>query len=101
MNQPTYAEPKHKSQADRILALLRHQGLRDAGRTQDGGWVKLTAILALGIASHTRRIFELRKTWNIEMREKWVDRERHIEYRLAGRKEQAEEIPCPMPRQRA
>ena len=67
----------HTSQAQRILNLLREY---------EGNWLPLPEILALGIASHTRRIFELRKKWVIEMREEWVGQQRQTAYRLLGEK---------------
>lgn len=40
-------------------------------------------LLRLGIASHTRRIHELRKAGhNIEMRDEYVGGQRHTSYRL-------------------
>jgi len=65
-------------QCERILRLLR---------SYEGRWVPLPELLALGCASHTRRIFELRKTHNIEMKEEWVGQSRHTAYRLVEQKE--------------
>jgi hypothetical protein len=61
------------AQCERILRLLR---------SYEGRWVPLPELLSLGCASHTRRIFELRKTHNIEMKEEWVGQSRHTSYRL-------------------
>jgi len=62
------------TQCDRILALLQaHQGY----------WVGLFRIMQLHIASHTRRIHELRKMGHvIEMKSHFIGRQRLVEYRL-------------------
>ena len=61
-----------ESQALRILALLRSRE-----------WVTLPEIMDLRIASHTRRIHELRKAGhNIEMEIERVGTARHSKYRL-------------------
>jgi hypothetical protein len=67
----------YQPQAQRILNLLREY---------EGNWCPLPEIMRLGIASHTRRLFELRKRFIIEMREEWVGHERHTAYRLVGEK---------------
>ena len=74
----------HQKQADRILALL--QSTFYAYNPDRFDWVPLPDILALGIASHTRRIFELRKEWIIELRDERVDGQRRTSYRLCGRR---------------
>jgi len=62
-----------ENQAQRILMLLKHAN----------DWVSLPRILELGIASHTRRIHELRKAGhNIEMEDLWEGRQRRVWYRL-------------------
>jgi Helix-turn-helix domain len=69
----------HQTQRDRILRLLEIQ--------PSGNWVPLPAILSLGIASHTRRIHELRKVGHeIEM-QSWYSgpNNRHTAYRLVKR----------------
>jgi hypothetical protein len=64
----------YKAQADRLLEFFKAR----AGR-----WVPLPDILALGMASHTRRIHELRKDgWAIEMKSTRVGQARHTEYML-------------------
>ena len=63
-----------KSQADRILTLLD---------TYNGEWVALPRIMGLGIASHTRRISDLRKRGlNVECRKEWIDGQLHTAYRI-------------------
>jgi hypothetical protein len=63
-------------QAQRILGLLEMCAER-------GQWCSLPQIMSLGIACHTRRIFELRKAGHvIELKDEWVGRERHVAYRL-------------------
>lgn len=48
-----------------------------------GNWVSLPQIMKLGIASHTRRIHELRKAGHIiEKREQYQGHSRHVWYRL-------------------
>jgi hypothetical protein len=48
-----------------------------------GEWVPLPRILDLRIASHTRRIHELRKAGvSVEMHSFWFEGERRTEYRL-------------------
>ena len=61
-----------KKQSDRILELL-----------SCGYWITLPEIMALHIASHTRRIHELRKAGHvIERRDYWSGSSRHVFYRL-------------------
>lgn len=70
-----------KSQCDRILALLREA--KRWAVAEDEGWVPLPNIMRLGIASHTRRIHELRERgFEIAMRDEWTGRERHTAYKL-------------------
>jgi hypothetical protein len=68
---------KRQSQADRIRQLLeKYAHVPDR-------YVTLPMILNLGIASHTRRIHELRKAgYNIEMIESYADGQRRTAYRL-------------------
>lgn len=67
-----------QSQCERILNLLKAQD-REIG----SGWVSLKAILGLGIASHTRRIHELRTAGHqIEMEDVWEGKQRRVWYRL-------------------
>ena len=67
---------ERQTQANRILALLQ---------AHKGEWVGLPKIQLLFIASHTRRIHELRADgWIIELQDTWVGRERHTSYRLRG-----------------
>jgi Helix-turn-helix domain len=62
------------AQCERILRLLR---------SYEGRFVPLPEILNLRIASHTRRIHELRKAGhNIEMHRELVDGQTHTAYRL-------------------
>jgi Helix-turn-helix domain len=75
---------ERQKQADRILALLQ------AKEHCTYPWVELPDILSLRIASHTRRIYELRQDgWIIEMQDNWTryedHSERHTRYRLLGR----------------
>ena len=70
-----------QTQRARLLALLQSHGYCG----QDG-WVPLPWILKLGIACHTRRIHELRKEWEIELRDEWVGGQRRTAYRLLSRK---------------
>jgi hypothetical protein len=66
---------EHKKQADRILELLqKHRG----------EFVPLPVIMRLGIASHTRRLHELRKEWVIEIQDIRAGGERHTAYKLVG-----------------
>jgi hypothetical protein len=67
----TVSEKQH--QGERILRLLR---------SYEGNWCPLPEILDLRIASHTRRIHELRKKYCIDMRDEWVDGHRYVWYRL-------------------
>ena len=68
---------ERQKQADRILALLQ---------ANQGREVSLPAIMSLGIASHTRRIFELREQgYLIEKSERYVGHQRHVSYTLRGR----------------
>jgi len=63
---------KRVTQAERILDLLESAN----------GWVSLPRILELGIASHTRRIHELRRAGHVILkRELWVGRNRRVWYR--------------------
>jgi helix-turn-helix protein len=65
---------ERKSQCDRILRLLR---------SYEGRFVPLPEILDLRIASHTRRIHELRKIgYDIEMHREVVNGQTHTAYRL-------------------
>jgi hypothetical protein len=65
---------EHHFQCERILKLLESYA---------PNFVPLPEILDLRIASHTRRIHELRKAGHvIEMREHREGMERHTEYRL-------------------
>jgi Helix-turn-helix domain len=76
---------KRASQADRILKLLQYYscGQEASPLRQNYSWVSLTLIMQLGIASHTRRIHELRKAGHvIELRDKWVNGQRRTAYRL-------------------
>lgn len=73
-------ENRRQSQADKILALLEEANHRSG--VWGDGWVTLPQILSLRIASHSRRIFELRKTHAIEMRDEYVNGERRTAYRL-------------------
>ena len=67
----------HASQSQRILRLLEQRQ-----------WVSLPEILALGIASHTRRLSDLREGgYEIECESTWKGRERHTRYRLKGQRE--------------
>lgn len=85
---------KRKTQCDRLLALLNSKALRtlegEIIRKSDGSaywdWAALPEIMQLGIASHTRRIHELRKDWIIVKREEYVKGQRRTAYRLVGRK---------------
>lgn len=62
------------TQRDRILQLLR-----DA----NGDWVSLPAILSLGCAQYSVRIFELRRQGHaIQNRTKVIDGRRHSWFRL-------------------
>lgn len=70
--------PKRQGQCDRILALLRSKP-----------YVTLPEILNLRIASHTRRIQELRKAgYVIEIELTHINGEVHSAYKLLGE-------PCP------
>ena len=63
-----------KSQCDRILALITSYG--EFG-------CPLPEIMKLGIASHTRRVSDLRKQqFDIRCETEWVDGVRHSRYRL-------------------
>jgi hypothetical protein len=63
-----------QTQCDRILFLLQ---------AAEGRWVGLFRIMQLHIASHTRRIHELRKDGHvIEMQSHFIGRQRLVEYRL-------------------
>jgi len=77
-----------QTQRARLLALLQSHGFSYSPKPRYG-WVALPEIMALGIASHTRRIHELRKEWDIELRDEWVGGQRRTAYRLLGRKETA------------
>ena len=71
----------HSKQADRILRLLESQ--LDNPGSFNHEWVPLPKILSLGIASHTRRVSDLRKQGHkIECRSQWVDGQRRTAYRL-------------------
>lgn len=73
---------KRKYQAERILDLLSGY-LCDCSLSFTDGWVKLPAIMRLGIACHTRRIHELRKAGRcIEIRKEYVDGQLKTSYRL-------------------
>jgi hypothetical protein len=62
------------AQCERILRLLRRY---------EGNWVPLPEIMSLKIASHTRRIHELRKSGHaIELRRESVNGQTHTAYRL-------------------
>lgn len=64
----------HETQAQRLLRLLEHSS---------PWWVGLPTIMSLNIASHTRRIHELRKAGHeIEIRNEYVDGQRRTAYRL-------------------
>ena len=66
-----------QTQFDRLLGLLQ----ANAGRP-----VALPAILSLGIASHTRRLFEIRQAgWLVEMKDYYVGHSRHVSYTLLGK----------------
>lgn len=59
-------------QSERILELL-----------QQREWVDLPTILRLGIASHTRRISDLRRRGlTVECRKQWVDGQLRTAYKL-------------------
>jgi len=75
-----------QTQRARLLALLQSHGFSYSPKPRYG-WVALPEIMALGIASHTRRIHELRKEWEIELRDEWVGGQRRTAYRLVGKKE--------------
>ena len=69
---------ERKKQADRILHLLQNPYDSD-------GWVTLWEIMELHIASHTKRISELRDQGHvIEKKEEKVGRQRRTKYRLLG-----------------
>ena len=69
-------------QADRILTLLE-SCKHVADKWGKEAWCDLPHILALGIASHTRRISDLRKRGHvIECRKEWVDGQCRTKYRL-------------------
>ncbi len=71
---------KRESQAQRILNLLERYWHPDADKW---AWCPLPVIMNLGIASHTRRIHELRRAGhNIEIRKEYVDGQLHTAYRL-------------------
>jgi hypothetical protein len=56
--------------------------LERAARSGEG-WVSLPAILSLYIANYRMRITELRRAGhNIELRDEWIDGQRHTAYRL-------------------
>jgi hypothetical protein len=66
-------------QCQRILELLT----RYSEHTLCQGWVPLPDILSLFIANYRARISELRRAgYPIELREEWVDGQRHTAYRL-------------------
>lgn len=65
-----------QSQCDRLLALIKSYGSFGC---------PLPEIMKLGIACHTRRIFELRKQgYNIQCETEWVNGIRHSRYKLTG-----------------
>lgn len=77
---------KRLSQEERLLRLLENSWtatlqLSDSVHRQD--WVCLPSIMALGIASHTKIISNLRAGGhNIECEKKFVDGVMHVRYRL-------------------
>ena len=74
-----------QAQADRILKLLEFYS-----GSQTHEWVALPQILALHIASHTRRISDLRKQGHIiECLKEWVDGQVRTKYRLVKKAEAA------------
>jgi hypothetical protein len=64
---------EYKAQSEKLLAFFEARA---------GEWIPLPDILALGMASHTRRIHELRKHHNIEMRDQRFGEQRRVWYRL-------------------
>ena len=64
-----------QTQQQRILSLL-----------SSGEWVSLPRILDLRIAKYGSRITELRREWEIELRDEWVGGQRRTAYRILGRK---------------
>ena len=68
------------TQCERLLNLLK---------SHEGDWVSLPEIMALQLASHTRRIFELRQSlklqgYQIEIKSEWPGPdERHTWYKLS------------------
>ena len=62
------------NQRERIIVLLA---------MNQGAWVSLPEILSLYIANYRARISELRKEGHpIELKDEWVDGQRHTAYRL-------------------
>ncbi len=71
---------EHRTQQCRILELLR----------EDGGWVPLPRILALGVAQYSARIYELRRQGHeIQNRVEWVGGKRHSWFRLLANSQQS------------
>ena len=71
------ATPRRKSQADRVLNLLRSKE-----------WVRLPEILDLRVANYTARLSDLRKQgYTIECVKENVRGELHTRYRLLGEPE--------------
>jgi hypothetical protein len=66
----------HKSQSERLLALLRSYG---------DFWCPLPEIMKLGIACHTKRVSELRdRGFDILCDTSWVEGVRHSRYKLVS-----------------
>jgi len=66
----------HASQKERLLALLQSKPV-----------VTLPEILDLRIASHSRRMTDIRKEWIVErLPDVWVGEQRRTSYRLVGKK---------------
>ena len=78
-----------QTQRERLLALLQsriHVPSSLEGKPISYDWVTLPEILNLRIASFTRRLHEIRKEWDVELRDEWREGQRHTAYRILGRK---------------
>ena len=72
---------KHESQTDRILELLQRAASSPLYNPE--GWVTLPQIMSLHIASHSRRISDLRERGiEIEIRKEYEGRQLRTAYRL-------------------
>ena len=87
---PVQEKPRLSTQCERILRELEYRkSMVESGHMGPAfAWCPLPVILSLQIASHTRRIYELRQAgYVIEMRNEWQGRQRRTAYRLVARPE--------------